>query len=133
MSFTLLPSSVRAHFALYPHCITHPSGQPYDCPDGNPLQSDPDHHVVEIRNNSYSPVIIRFFDRTDGGYWGSYSLYANEEESWNLSCEVGNQVCYGALNQFSGGYYGVSLDNDKGCRNCCFTCQHGGFSIWSLD
>lgn len=78
------------------------------CPDGLGLQA-------------------RFFDMDNGRVWPStsqvYFASPGEEVDVILRCEIGNQICYGARpDPDDGTFWGVDLDGDAGCADCCEPC-----------
>jgi len=73
-------------------------------------------------------IRVRFFDRTDGGYWpasgGSYSMDAGTSLTVRLSCEYGNKICMGARTlPYDGRFWGLDVDGDESCSSCCTTCD----------
>ncbi len=44
-----------------------------------------------------------------------------------LACIPGAKICYGASLQADGGgtYWGIGLNGDRSCTNCCYTCTGG--------
>lgn len=76
---------------------------------------------------------LKFFDRTNNLVWPSSSeVYVlgvqGQTYTFNLSCATGANICYGAEPASRPGtYWGVSLDNDNGCSNCCGTCNGGTY------
>jgi len=73
-------------------------------------------------------TLIRFFDRTDGGFWpgsgGYYSMNAGDTRQVTLSCDFGNKICYGArTDPYDGGFWGLDVNGNQSCSNCCTTCD----------
>ena len=75
-------------------------------------------------------IQLRFFDRMNDLVWpGGNRVYLLEgSNTYRLSCRPGAKVCYGARphNSFATNYWGVGIDGDKGCDDCCYTCPDGG-------
>lgn len=73
-------------------------------------------------------VDYRFFDVNNNLVWPAsdrnyYTLAFNQYYRHDLACAPGAQVCYGAS---SGSlYWGVGLDGNNGCEDCCAYCNGG--------
>lgn len=72
-------------------------------------------------------LIARFFDKTDGGLWPDPShVYVTESGGTidrNLSCDTGHKICFGAAPDGDASYHwGVGIEGDQGCDDCCSTC-----------
>lgn len=77
-------------------------------------------------------VDLRFFDVTDNLQWPAntsqaYALNYNNTYTYNLSCNTGDKICYGASDQTW--YWGVSVDDSQSCPDCCWTCANATESI----
>jgi len=78
-------------------------------------------------------IYYRFFDETDNLVWPAppnayYFPYSDTVYTSPLSCQTGAKICYGGsfyTNTEAPQYWGVGINNDESCANCCFTCQDG--------
>ncbi|GAB3286317.1 DUF7477 domain-containing protein [Parahaliea aestuarii] len=82
--------------------------------------------------NDGRPLDYRFFDKTNNLVWPNSSQYYYTSgyystDSHTLSCRTGAQICYGA--ETDNWYWGVGLDGDRGCEDCCVTCQTTEFNV----
>jgi hypothetical protein len=83
------------------------------------------------------PIRYKFFHR-DGGRtlqtWPSPTThyvareYGRTYEHSLTPIEVGDRICYGAERD-GGSYWGIGLDGDRGCEECCLTASAGQNSI----
>jgi hypothetical protein len=77
-------------------------------------------------------VDLRFFDVTDNLQWpgntaDAYTLNYDNTYTYNLSCNTGDKICYGASDP--NGYWGVGVGNTENCPDCCYTCENASESI----
>jgi len=87
-------------------------------------------NITDQCNDGYR-INYKFFDRTNNLVWPGqgkvyYTEYYNQTYTHRLSCKTGAKICYGGNTGNS--YWGIGKDGDKGCTNCCFTCQGGEVS-----
>ena len=80
-------------------------------------------------------IAYKFYDETSLLVWPSLNSYyetpgLNIEDDNDLTCIVGNQICYGAENSIF--YWGVGLDNQYDCDDCCIICEKDLVQGWSL-
>jgi hypothetical protein len=84
-----------------------------------------------MRNNYGSPVEVEFYSKTRSHVWPGngqiYPLGMRGQQNMRLSCQYGEQICYGAWlsGDREGIYWGVGPGAKAGCDNCCYTCQGG--------
>jgi hypothetical protein len=69
-------------------------------------------------------IYARFFDETNDLVYPNttqvYSIGSNRSGTVRLSVKRGAKICFGAEpSNRDGNYWGVSLDNDQACPNCC--------------
>jgi hypothetical protein len=88
-----------------------------------------DHETFRVKSMSDSKVQIKFFAKSRNHVWPgtdrAYNLNDYEEHNIKLACESGEQICYGAWVTGDGSrWWGVGPDGNKGCRNCCYTCDN---------
>jgi Putative Ig domain len=77
-------------------------------------------------------IYFKFFDETDNLVWPAppnayFFPYSNEAYSTTISCQTGAQICYGGsfyTNTEQPDYWGVGINNDESCPNCCYTCEN---------
>lgn len=76
---------------------------------------------------------LRFFDAANGLIWPSNDeVYILEgSNTYSLRCRTGADVCYGAQpnNPFTNAYWGVGIDGDQSCTDCCYTCPAGEVTL----
>ena len=68
------------------------------------------------------------FDVTHGGVWpssqGVYVTGPGGAIDTRITCKAGALICYGAeTDPPSGIFWGVGLDGDEGCGDCCEPCE----------
>ena len=69
---------------------------------------------------------LRFFSPANNWVWPSNSDYyvLSGTKSYKLNCTLNDKICFGAENgDSSGRYWGVGLDGEKGCEDCCYQCN----------
>ena len=80
-----------------------------------------------------SGIELRFFDLTNDLVWPSddevYVLDRTEIFSFPLACRAGAKVCYGADDGLGIDWWGVGIDGDEDCEDCCYTCPAGGATV----
>ena len=69
---------------------------------------------------------VRFFDTTHSVWYPSastaYTVASGGTGPFPISVPTGSTVCFGAeTNPSNGGYWGVGLNNSRGCAACCYT------------
>ena len=87
--------------------------------------------VVDVQSLDEYAVQLAFFSKSrDNHEWPggdqAYRLADSDVHNYRLQCDPGEKICYGASR--SGNtrrYWGVGIDGQHGCSNCCMTC---GFS-----
>jgi hypothetical protein len=78
-------------------------------------------------------VHVQFFSQTYDRVWpGADRVWVIDdyaEHTYRLECTPGEKICIGAAEDGDySTYWGVGLDNDKSCSNCCATCGGGAAS-----
>jgi hypothetical protein len=81
------------------------------------------------------PIDYKFYDEDNHLVWPSANSYFetpgyNIEDTNDLVCITGSQICYGA--EAGDIYWGVGLNNEYGCDDCCVTCEPDLFQGWTL-
>ncbi len=80
------------------------------------------HHPNALRVQLYSQ------DRNYSWPGGDEDFYLDDGESKTmpLSCEEGENICYGAwIDGDEDTYWGVGPNNKQDCDNCCYVCEGG--------
>lgn len=75
-------------------------------------------------------VQLQFFDETNHLVWpgggNAYILNPGGSGSASLACKAGAKICYGATTRPpTASYWGVGIDNNRGCDKCCAHCSSG--------
>lgn len=83
-----------------------------------------------IRNLQPRAVVVEFHGRKSGTVWPGdtkvYLLDKDERKSVTISCQAGENVCFGAwANGNDRISYGVGPDDDQTCSECCRICVEG--------
>ena len=82
--------------------------------------------IIDLCNDGLN-IWFKFFDRDSGSFWppnNSWSTISYGKPAiQNLACTNGTWVCYGAQPSNADGYWGVGLQGDEGCENCCSKCE----------
>jgi len=75
---------------------------------------------------------FKFYDVDNNLVWPNSSTHYTTPglgitSTKELACVSGAKICYGAALQADGGgvYWGIGLNGDKSCTNCCYTCTLG--------
>lgn len=85
--------------------------------------------TFQIKSNLSTRVSISFYSalntsRAWPGNGSNYVLNSSESRTYNLTCEPGEKICYGAWTD--GGplspYWGAGRGGGQGCQRCCLTC-----------
>src|SRR5262249_49416809 len=93
-----------------------------------PKNAAAEDETFRVKSMSDSNVQIKFFSKNRNHVWPGggqvYGLNDFDEHTFKLSCNSGEQICYGAWVTGNGNrWWGVGPDGDKGCSNCCYTCE----------
>jgi hypothetical protein len=83
---------------------------------------------VDACDDGYSPEIEFYLKENPGRYWGTYWLsYYNEPLISKISCDSGQEVCFGAwLNSTN---WGCGKKCAEPVKGACFVCQEALVSI----
>jgi len=78
----------------------------------------------------------QFFSQTRAGFrWpGSnmnWPMSPGQSSNYNLGCETGEKICYGAAAPYRTESWGVGAIGNQYCANCCITCD-GGVHAFNL-
>ncbi|KZX50342.1 hypothetical protein A3709_11345 [Halioglobus sp. HI00S01] len=85
--------------------------------------------IADGCNDGYR-INYRFFDRDNNLRWPAgggvyYTSALNQTYTSYLSCETGGLVCYGAESSDQYFTWGVGINDNSGCTDCCITCEDG--------
>jgi len=104
-----------------------------------PVTTDTDISSWEFTDecNDDSDMNLKFHEIEDGIRTGFFWPAGTDEvlsfsatDSFNLRCDIGTSICYGAEPQNGSGFYwGVSIDGTQACDNCCSVCGAESRSI----
>jgi hypothetical protein len=93
--------------------------------------------TFEMRNNHPNAVEVELYSQDRNHVWPGggeiYLLDDGETKTMPLSCNEGEQICYGAwISGDRGTYWGVGPDNKETCSDCCYTCTGGSTELIDL-
>lgn len=75
-------------------------------------------------------IYVRFFDETNNLIFPNssqaYVINSGRTSKIKLSVKRGAKICYGAESTDFELYWGVGLDDDQGCSNCCNIVPNSG-------
>lgn len=89
-------------------------------------------------NNAAYIIYIRMFSSNRNAVWpasGGWMLNDRQRHCIPLSCNVGEQICFGGSDN-AGRSWGVGYNNNLGCTSCCGTCgtfANNWIYNWELD
>lgn len=83
-----------------------------------------------IKSDYQYTVSLEFYSQRYNRAWpGNGQVYVINDynnHEYNLECETGEQICYGAWARGdSNTYWGVGMNNSQRCSNCCGICGRG--------
>lgn len=83
-----------------------------------------------IKSDYQYTVSLEFYSQKYNRAWpGNGKVWIIDDyqtHDYNLECEYGEQICYGAwVRNNSDTYWGVGPNNSHSCTNCCGTCGKG--------
>ena len=81
-----------------------------------------------ITNSTGLAIGVLFFSQTRPGQaWpGSnmnWPMTPGNTANYNLACETGERICYGAFAPYRSEFWGVGTYGNQACSNCCFLCD----------
>jgi len=82
------------------------------------------------------PARYRYFDLSRGGQWpGGGDSHVTDTpgvpQLSTLACAPGTRICHGAAAGERS--WGLGLDRERTCRDCCYFCAPGVVDPWRLD
>lgn len=83
-----------------------------------------------MRNEHPNAVEVELYSQDRNHIWPGdnkvFYLDDGETKQIPLSCNEGEQICYGAwVSGDKGTYWGTGPDNGETCEDCCYTCTGG--------
>lgn len=86
--------------------------------------------VWTISSDHPNQVSLEFYSQDYSRAWpGGGQVYVIDDwdaHTYNLECQNGELICYGAwVRGDASTYWGVGLDNSYPCSDCCATCGAG--------
>ena len=67
------------------------------------------------------------FDVDNFLYWPSGSYYAlsyGQDGGATTTCTIGNTICFGGDQPAHDIYWGIGLEANESCTDCCYTCAN---------
>ena len=93
--------------------------------------------TFKLTNNAPNTIRVKLFSQTRRGWqWPSASRHWVLDDGRQHSlvagqCRPGEKICYGGSYKNKSKHWGVGLDGNRTCSNCCITC--GGSHAWNLN
>ena len=93
--------------------------------------------TFQMQNSHPNAVEVELYSQNRDHVWpGSGEIYLlddGETKTMALSCNEGEQICYGAwISGDKQSYWGTGPDNAETCENCCYTCTGGNTEVIEL-
>ncbi|MEO1200734.1 MAG: hypothetical protein AAFX39_16170 [Pseudomonadota bacterium] len=94
--------------------------------------------TFNVRSNHQYRVQLEFYSQWRDAAWPgngqAYVIADYEVHAYTLNCQSGEQICYGAwVDGDASTYWGVGLNDQYGCSNCCYTCNGGATPVINLN
>ncbi|RME18630.1 MAG: hypothetical protein D6801_00985 [Alphaproteobacteria bacterium] len=91
-----------------------------------------------VRSEYPYQVSLEFYSLDRNHVWpGNGKVYILDDSAthnYNLSCNYGEKICFGAwVRGDSSQYWGGGLDNKQYCSDCCYTCGYGDTPVRVLN
>ena len=91
-----------------------------------------------IRSNYQYSVSVEFYARATNRAWPGggevWVIRDTDIHRYNLNCNSGEKICYGAWSRGNPKtYWGVGKEGKKGCQSCCYTCGEGDTPVINLN
>jgi hypothetical protein len=112
--------------------------RPYQYAAAPPAAGQAGNLVFRVASLAQYKVFLRFYSQSRGVIWPSgstaYVLADSEPHNLSVSCQVGENVCYGAYYSDTSKSWGLGRNNMKaGCSDCCMVCAPNQQSAeWTL-
>ena len=106
-------------------CVTCGSSREATLGDGGPDTPGPNTARFVLHNRDNQLLGVKFFSQTRSNYtWPKpgrkFSLAT--DDTFDLSCEKGEQICVGAWRNDGSSTWDVGHDGKHGCNDCCVIC-----------
>ena len=93
---------------------------------------------ASFQSNHPNSVMLEFYSQDRNAAWPgdgqAYVIDDWETHSYALSCQSGENICYGAwVEGDPDTYWGVGMDDAYGCDDCCTTCDGSTLQTIVLD
>jgi hypothetical protein len=93
---------------------------------------------MSIESHHPNVVSLEFYSQDYNRAWPGdgqvYVLDDSNTHNYNLECQTGEQICFGAwVRNQSDTYWGVGMNDANNCTNCCYTCGDGGSNVQVLN
>ncbi len=97
-----------------------------------------DQFLMSVQSYHPNIVSLEFYSQNYNRSWlgdgDVYLLKDSEVHEYNLSCETGETICYGAwVRGQSESYWGVGMNDSNRCTSCCFVCGDGYSKVQVLN
>ena len=84
--------------------------------------------VWRIQSEHPNHVSVEFYSQDRNQVWpGGGEVYVIKDwatHTYSLSCDDGENICYGAWVNASSTYWGAGMDGAEACDSCCEVCGH---------
>lgn len=96
----------------------------------SPFAASAEEMTVVIANSHPYAVQLEMYSQDRNHAWPGggevYILDDGETKNIALSCDDGENICYGAwVSGDASTFWGVGVDNSKECSDCCYVCDGG--------
>ena len=91
-----------------------------------------------FRSEYSGSVDLEFFAADRNNVWpGDNKVYVIDDgkvHHYNLSCNKGEKICYGAwAHEDANSYWGSGYGGEESCETCCYTCGAGDTDVLVLN
>ena len=81
-----------------------------------------------VTNSTGLAIGVSFFSQARPGHaWPdanrNWPMIPGATADYNLACETGERICYGAFAPYRREFWGVGIQGNQACSNCCFSCD----------
>jgi len=98
-------------------------------PPAPPAQIDPNSmtwEIIDLCDDGFN-IWFKFFTQESGWVWPEKNSWSTDSYgkrvTQEIACTNGTWICYGAEPSNADGYWGVGLQGDEGCEDCCSLCE----------
>lgn len=93
---------------------------------------------MSIESHHPNVVSLEFYSQDYNRAWPGdgqvYLLDDSQTHEYNLNCESGETICFGAwVRNQSDSYWGVGMNNSQRCTDCCYVCGGNGSNVRVLN